>query len=126
MGGMGTCSSASPNFAAMVRFFLIGSLVSLDVQHVHCVRALVCESLLASGLQEVHIRAFSQVGGPLRAKLVGASVSWNVPLLQVLMNAGEPHEQIHARKIEPLVKRRHLLLVTLLITNAACLEVALL
>eukprot|EP00670_Eutreptiella_braarudii_P013862 CAMPEP_0174333642 /NCGR_PEP_ID=MMETSP0810-20121108/19317_1 /TAXON_ID=73025 ORGANISM="Eutreptiella gymnastica-like, Strain CCMP1594" /NCGR_SAMPLE_ID=MMETSP0810 /ASSEMBLY_ACC=CAM_ASM_000659 /LENGTH=514 /DNA_ID=CAMNT_0015450885 /DNA_START=20 /DNA_END=1561 /DNA_ORIENTATION=+ len=42
--------------------------------------------------------------------------------LLVLMNAGEPHEQIHARKIEPLVKRRHLLLVTLLITNAACLE----
>lgn len=45
------------------------------------------------------------------------------PLPQVYHNAGEPHERRYARKIEPLIRRRHLLLVTLLIMNAACLEV---
>ncbi|EGD73068.1 hypothetical protein PTSG_04782 [Salpingoeca rosetta] len=42
--------------------------------------------------------------------------------LQVLSEAGKPEEQKYARRIKPLVKRHHLLLVTLLLANAAVNE----
>jgi len=46
----------------------------------------------------------------------------NTNTLQVMSNAGTPKEQKLAKKISALVKRRHLLLVALLVANAACLE----
>eukprot|EP00049_Salpingoeca_infusionum_P027013 m.29619 g.29619 ORF g.29619 m.29619 type:complete len:228 (-) comp9188_c0_seq2:1158-1841(-) len=42
--------------------------------------------------------------------------------LQVLIEGGKPHEQKYAKKIKPLVKRHHLLLVTLLLANAGVNE----
>eukprot|EP01139_Manchomonas_bermudensis_P001413 Amastigsp_a1935_20.p1 type:complete len:489 gc:universal Amastigsp_a1935_20:1-1467(+) len=42
--------------------------------------------------------------------------------LTILQNSGKPHERVYASRIRPLVKRHHLLLVTLLICNAAAAE----
>jgi hypothetical protein len=42
--------------------------------------------------------------------------------LQVLKNSGEPHERVYAARIIPLVRHKHLLLVTLLLCNAAAME----
>nr|XP_039270930.1 DUF21 domain-containing protein At4g33700-like [Styela clava] len=42
--------------------------------------------------------------------------------LNVLASGGKPKERKYAKKIIPLVKRHHLLLVTLLLTNAAAVE----
>ena len=42
--------------------------------------------------------------------------------LQVIERAGTATEQKHARRIMPLVRRHHLLLVTLLLANAAAVE----
>jgi hypothetical protein len=42
--------------------------------------------------------------------------------LEILTKAGEPTEQGHAKRILPLVSRHHLLLVTLLLTNAGAME----
>ena len=42
--------------------------------------------------------------------------------LNVLSNGGKPREQKYAKKIIPIVKRHHLLLVTLLLSNAAAVE----
>ena len=42
--------------------------------------------------------------------------------LQLKLRVGTRREQRHARRIEPLVKRPHLLLVTLLLWNAAAME----
>ncbi len=42
--------------------------------------------------------------------------------LQVLSMGGKPDEQRYAKRIAPLVKRHHLLLVTLLLSNATMME----
>lgn len=42
--------------------------------------------------------------------------------LTVLSNGGKPHEQKYAKRIIPIIKRHHLLLVTLLLSNAAAVE----
>ena len=42
--------------------------------------------------------------------------------LQVVERAGTEKEKKHARRIMPLVRRHHLLLVTLLLANAASVE----
>ncbi|XP_014664441.1 PREDICTED: putative DUF21 domain-containing protein At1g03270 isoform X3 [Priapulus caudatus] len=42
--------------------------------------------------------------------------------IKVLQESGKPNEKKYAAKIYPLVKRHHLLLVTLLLTNAAAVE----
>ena len=42
--------------------------------------------------------------------------------LTVLMEAGTPEERVNAKKILPVVKRHHLLLVTLLLANAWAVE----
>jgi hypothetical protein len=42
--------------------------------------------------------------------------------LQVLKNSGEPQERVYAARIIPLVRHKHLLLVTLLLCNAAAME----
>eukprot|EP01102_Stenamoeba_stenopodia_P009518 TRINITY_DN2816_c0_g1_i1.p1 TRINITY_DN2816_c0_g1~~TRINITY_DN2816_c0_g1_i1.p1 ORF type:complete len:519 (-),score=81.14 TRINITY_DN2816_c0_g1_i1:37-1593(-) len=42
--------------------------------------------------------------------------------LEILKNAGDESQKVHAKRIIPLVKRHHLLLVTLLLTNAAAME----
>ena len=42
--------------------------------------------------------------------------------LTVLSQGGKPHEQKYAKRILPLLKRHHLLLVTLLLANAAAVE----
>jgi ankyrin repeat/SOCS box protein 13/metal transporter CNNM len=42
--------------------------------------------------------------------------------LKVLRDGGTPSEKKHARKILPLIQRHHLLLVTLLLGNAAAVE----
>lgn len=42
--------------------------------------------------------------------------------LEVLANSGTPTDRLHASKILPVVKRQHLLLCTLLLSNAAAME----
>ena len=42
--------------------------------------------------------------------------------LEILKTAGKPIEQKYANRIWPLVKRHHLLLVTLLLANAGAVE----
>jgi metal transporter CNNM len=50
-------------------------------------------------------------------------MSLDVMNLQILKAGGSAQERKYARKIIPVVKKHHLLLVTLLLANAACLEV---
>lgn len=42
--------------------------------------------------------------------------------LEVIKNGGDPKERKYAEKIIPVIKRHHLLLVTLLLANAAAME----
>eukprot|EP01111_Echinosteliopsis_oligospora_P008507 TRINITY_DN2423_c0_g2_i1.p1 TRINITY_DN2423_c0_g2~~TRINITY_DN2423_c0_g2_i1.p1 ORF type:complete len:605 (+),score=170.12 TRINITY_DN2423_c0_g2_i1:101-1915(+) len=42
--------------------------------------------------------------------------------LEIIMKAGDPKDSERARKLMPLIKRHHLLLVTLLLANAAAME----
>ena len=42
---------------------------------------------------------------------------------QVVKRSGSEREKRYAKKIEPLLARPHLLLVTLLVCNAVCAEV---
>ncbi len=58
----------------------------------------------------------------LMSGLTMALMSLDQMNLSVLSMSGTPEEQKHARTLSPLLKRRHLLLVTLLIGNAAAME----
>ena len=49
-------------------------------------------------------------------------LSLDLMSLTVLSTGGKPHEQKYAKRILPLIKRHHLLLVTLLLSNAAAVE----
>lgn len=49
-------------------------------------------------------------------------LSLDMMSLNVLATGGKPHERKYATKIIPIIKRHHLLLVTLLLTNAAAVE----
>ncbi|KAI8030888.1 DUF21 domain-containing protein [Camellia lanceoleosa] len=49
-------------------------------------------------------------------------MSMSVVDLEVLAKSGTPKDRLHASKILPVVKRQHLLLCTLLISNAAAME----
>ena len=42
--------------------------------------------------------------------------------LKILAESGEPQEQVYAERIIPVVSKHHLLLVTLLLANAICME----
>jgi len=61
------------------------------------------------------------VAGIMSGLTIGL-VALDVTALTVLLNSGTPTEKRHAAAILPLVKRRHLLLVTLLLANAVCME----
>jgi metal transporter CNNM len=58
----------------------------------------------------------------LMSGLTMALMSLDQMNLSVLASSGTLEEQRHARTLSPLLKRRHLLLVTLLIGNAAAME----
>nr|CAB3232129.1 DUF21 domain-containing protein At4g33700-like [Phallusia mammillata] len=58
----------------------------------------------------------------LMSGLTMGLLSLDVMSLKILSTNGKPQEQIYAKKILPLVKRHHLLLVTLLLSNAAAVE----
>jgi metal transporter CNNM len=58
----------------------------------------------------------------LMSGLTMALMSLDQMNLSVLSASGTTEEQEHAKKLSPLLKRRHLLLVTLLIGNAAAME----
>ena len=49
-------------------------------------------------------------------------LSLDILSLKVLQRGGKPQEQKFAAKILPVVERHHLLLVTLLLANAAAVE----
>ena len=49
-------------------------------------------------------------------------LSLDMMTLKVMKDGGTDSEKKHARKIIPIVKRHHLLLVTLLLGNAAAVE----
>ncbi|XP_020909481.2 DUF21 domain-containing protein At4g33700, partial [Exaiptasia diaphana] len=49
-------------------------------------------------------------------------LSLDILSLKVLQRGGKPEEKVYAKKILPLVERHHLLLVTLLLANAASVE----
>ncbi|KAL8575591.1 hypothetical protein ACOMHN_059655 [Nucella lapillus] len=58
----------------------------------------------------------------LMSGLTMGLLSLDPTTLAVMCEGGSPKEQRHARRILPLVKRHHLLLVTLLLANAAAVE----
>nr|XP_018673090.1 DUF21 domain-containing protein At4g33700 isoform X2 [Ciona intestinalis]XP_026696468.1 DUF21 domain-containing protein At4g33700 isoform X2 [Ciona intestinalis]XP_026696469.1 DUF21 domain-containing protein At4g33700 isoform X2 [Ciona intestinalis] len=58
----------------------------------------------------------------LMSGLTMGLLSLDLMSLTVLSTDGKPNEQKHAKRILPLVKRHHLLLVTLLLSNAAAVE----
>jgi len=58
----------------------------------------------------------------LMSGLTMGLLSLDVMSLNVLSSGGKPDEKKYAAKILPLVKRHHLLLVTLLLANAAAVE----
>ena len=58
----------------------------------------------------------------LVAGLTLGLLSLDITTLQVLSTAGTPSEQVYATRILPLVKNSHLLLVTLILANAAAVE----
>jgi ankyrin repeat/SOCS box protein 13/metal transporter CNNM len=49
-------------------------------------------------------------------------LSLDIMSLEVLKRGGKPHEQRYSRRILHLVKKHHLLLVTLLLANAVAVE----
>jgi len=49
-------------------------------------------------------------------------LSLDITNLQIVIKSGDPDAQKHAKKILPLVKKHHLLLVTLLVCNAIAME----
>lgn len=49
-------------------------------------------------------------------------LSLDLMTLKIMREGGTPKERKHAAKIYPLVSRHHLLLVTLLLGNAAAVE----
>lgn len=49
-------------------------------------------------------------------------LSLDLMTLQIMRDGGTPKQQRQANKILPIVKRHHLLLVTLLLGNAAAVE----
>ena len=49
-------------------------------------------------------------------------LSLDMMTLKVLQEAGSPREKKYASRIMPIVKRHHLLLVTLLLANAVAVE----
>ena len=49
-------------------------------------------------------------------------LSLDITTLTVLIEGGTPSQQKHARRILPIVKNHHLLLVTLLLANAVAVE----
>lgn len=49
-------------------------------------------------------------------------LSLDLMTLQIMKEGGTPKQQKQARKILPIVKRHHLLLVTLLLANAGAVE----
>eukprot|EP00164_Ancoracysta_twista_P012826 GFYU01020243.1.p1 GENE.GFYU01020243.1~~GFYU01020243.1.p1 ORF type:complete len:359 (+),score=118.67 GFYU01020243.1:96-1172(+) len=84
------------------------------------------EHTVESGSGEFFFYMFMSIGLVLLAGLMsGLTVglmgvdSMN---LQILMTSGTEKEQDQARKIQPVIANRHLLLVTLLMTNAAAME----
>jgi len=58
----------------------------------------------------------------LMSGLTMGLLSLDILSLKVLQRGGKPLEQKHASKILPLVEKHHLLLVTLLLANAAAVE----
>ncbi|XP_052811743.1 uncharacterized protein LOC128239234 [Mya arenaria] len=58
----------------------------------------------------------------LMSGLTMGLLSLDMMTLKVLKDGGTPAEKNHARKILPIIKRHHLLLVTLLLGNAASVE----
>ena len=61
-------------------------------------------------------------GSGILSGLTLGLLSLDTTTLQVMQQAGTPSEQKNAKKIMPLVRRHHLLLVTLLLANAAAVE----
>ena len=73
-------------------------------------------------LPSYHVPIFLfQTAGIISGLTLGL-LSLDQTSLKVLMEAGTPSQQKNAARILPLVKRHHLLLVTLLLANAAAVE----
>ena len=66
--------------------------------------------------------AYAYVSTGLMSGLTMGLLSLDITTLKVTRDGGDPKEQRHARRILPLVERHHLLLVTLLLANAAAVE----
>ena len=58
----------------------------------------------------------------LMSGLTMGLLSLDILSLRVLQRGGKPSEKKHASKILPIVEKHHLLLVTLLLANAAAVE----
>eukprot|EP01122_Echinamoeba_exundans_P016491 TRINITY_DN8375_c0_g1_i1.p1 TRINITY_DN8375_c0_g1~~TRINITY_DN8375_c0_g1_i1.p1 ORF type:complete len:494 (-),score=82.10 TRINITY_DN8375_c0_g1_i1:28-1509(-) len=61
------------------------------------------------------------VAGLMSGLTIGL-VGLDLTMVEILARSGSAKEKKHAGKILPLIKRHHLLLVTLLLTNAAAME----
>ncbi|XP_033098545.1 DUF21 domain-containing protein At4g33700-like isoform X2 [Anneissia japonica] len=58
----------------------------------------------------------------LMSGLTMGLLSLDIMSLKVLSMSGKPKEKVYAKKIIPIVEKHHLLLVTLLLANAAAVE----
>ena len=70
----------------------------------------------------VGISIFLVLTAGMMSGLTIGLVSMDTTTLKVLIKSGPPKEKERARKLLPLVSRHHLLLVTLLLANAICME----
>ncbi|XP_059624055.1 DUF21 domain-containing protein At2g14520-like isoform X2 [Cornus florida] len=66
--------------------------------------------------------AFLVLLAGLMSGLTLGLMSMSLVDLEVLAKSGTPRDRLHAAKILPVVKRQHLLLCTLLLSNAAAME----
>jgi len=72
-------------------------------------------------LDLIVILALVVVAGIMSGLTLGL-LSLDTMNLEIIISAGDPQDAKNAKKILPLVKRHHLLLVTLLLANAAAME----
>ncbi|KAJ4462952.1 putative Protein MAM3 [Paratrimastix pyriformis] len=70
-----------------------------------------------AGIHRILVLQGSKVALQKPSGLTLAYLSFDITNLRILKTTGTPKERRHATRVEPLLKRRHLLLVTLVLTN---------
>jgi hypothetical protein len=81
------------------------------------------DACLLLRISQAHALILASVGGGVVGSgLTLGLLSLDLTTLKVLSLGGKPHEQMYAKRIMPLVEQHHLLLFTLLLSNAVVNE----